>query len=159
MQEMSEAWVRSLGGEDPWRMWHGNPLQCSARRSPWTVGPVGYSPWGCQESGHDWSDCPQQYHLMDSFREEKWSLVMTAFEITMQWWSTLWSLNPRGIQKEGASQDARGFLKPQGPGSMRWESSFPAGLTMAKCVLPQWLKMWASWSGGYLTVKEPRVQN
>ena len=48
---MQETWVRSLGREDLLEkemVTHSNTL---AWRILWTEEPVGYSPWGCKESG------------------------------------------------------------------------------------------------------------
>ena len=50
VQELQETWVRSLGGEDPWRrQWQPTPVflpgESHGQRSL-----VGYSPWGHKES-------------------------------------------------------------------------------------------------------------
>ena len=62
MQEMQETWVRSLGGENPWRRkWQHTPVFL-----PWKShgqrNLVGYSPWGCRV-GQDWAT--NRYTLCD----------------------------------------------------------------------------------------------
>ena len=49
---MQETWVQSLGREDPLEKGMATHSSILAQRIPWTEEPgVGYSPWGCKESG------------------------------------------------------------------------------------------------------------
>ena len=68
-------WGRSLGGG------HGNPLHCSCPEKPMDSGAWWATVHGTAKS-QTWLKwlSPQQYHLMDSFREEKWSLLWLPFE-------------------------------------------------------------------------------
>ena len=53
MQETQEMWVRSLGGEDPWRKkWQPTPV-FFAGNPTYRGSLAGYSPWGCKRVGHD----------------------------------------------------------------------------------------------------------
>ena len=47
---MWEAWVRSLGWEEPLEEGMAMYSSILAWRIPWTGNLVGYSPWGCKES-------------------------------------------------------------------------------------------------------------
>ena len=47
---MWEAWVRSLGWEEPLEEGMATYSSILAWRIPWTGNLVGYSPWGCKES-------------------------------------------------------------------------------------------------------------
>jgi len=47
-----EAWVQSLGQEDPLEKEMTTPCGILAWRIPWTEEPGGYSPWG-QKVRHD----------------------------------------------------------------------------------------------------------
>ena len=48
---MQETWVWSLGGKDPPREGHGNPLQYSYLKNPHEQRSLAdYSPWGRKES-------------------------------------------------------------------------------------------------------------
>ena len=47
---MQEAWVQSLGGEDPLEKEMATHSSILAWRIPWIEEPVGHSPWGCRES-------------------------------------------------------------------------------------------------------------
>ena len=56
MQETQETWVRSLGGEDPWRSaWQLNS-SILTWRIPWTEKPGGLQCVGSPRIRHDWSD-------------------------------------------------------------------------------------------------------
>ena len=50
MQETQEAWIQSLGQEDPLEKEMASHFSVRAWRIPWTEEP-GYSPWGSKESG------------------------------------------------------------------------------------------------------------
>ena len=45
---MREAWVRSLGQEDPLEKEMATHSSILAWSLPWTEEPGGYSPWGCK---------------------------------------------------------------------------------------------------------------
>ena len=47
---MWEAWVRSLGWEDPLEKEMANHSSTLAWKIPWRESMVGYSPWGRKES-------------------------------------------------------------------------------------------------------------
>ena len=49
MQETQEAWIQSLGQEDPLEKEMASHFSVRAWRIPWTEEP-GYSPWGHRES-------------------------------------------------------------------------------------------------------------
>ena len=55
---MREAWVQSLGQEDPLEKEMATHSSILAWRIPWTENLVGYSPWGCKES-----DTTEQLHF------------------------------------------------------------------------------------------------
>ena len=48
---MCETWVQSLGWEDPLEKGMATYSSILAWRIPWREDLVGYSPWGCKESG------------------------------------------------------------------------------------------------------------
>ena len=50
LSAMQETWVHSLGQEDPPGEGHGNPVQYSCMRIPWTEESGGPQPWGCTKS-------------------------------------------------------------------------------------------------------------
>ena len=50
LPSMWETWVQSLGQEDPLEKDMETHSSILAWRIPWTEEPVGYSPWGHQES-------------------------------------------------------------------------------------------------------------
>ena len=51
---MQETWVWSLGQEDHLEKEMATHSSILPWRIPWTEEPVGYSPWGSEEFGHDW---------------------------------------------------------------------------------------------------------
>ena len=53
MQETQEAWVRSLGWEDPLEKEMGTHSSILAWKIPWTEGPGGLQPMRSQRVGHD----------------------------------------------------------------------------------------------------------
>ena len=53
MQETQEAWVRSLGWEDPLEKEMGTHSSILARKIPLTEGPGGLQPMRSQRVGHD----------------------------------------------------------------------------------------------------------
>ena len=64
------GWGRSLGGG------HGNPLQYSCLENPMDSGAWWATVHGVTKSQTRLKRLStQQYHLMDSFRKEKWSLL------------------------------------------------------------------------------------
>ena len=56
MQEKQEAWVQSLGQDDPLEEEMATPYSILAWRIPWTEGPEGLQSMGSQRVGHDWSN-------------------------------------------------------------------------------------------------------
>ena len=56
MQETQEAWVRSLGQEDPLEEGMAVHFSILAWRIPWTEEPGGLQSTGSQRVRHDWSD-------------------------------------------------------------------------------------------------------
>ena len=59
-----ETGIRPLGREDPPEEGMATHSSILAWRIPWQRSLVGYSPWCCKESGHDWGDLAHTHAVL-----------------------------------------------------------------------------------------------
>ena len=64
---IQEAWVLSLGQEDPLEECMATHSSILAWRMPWTQEPGRLEPIGWQRAGHDWSDWLEQQMLTETY--------------------------------------------------------------------------------------------
>ena len=69
MQEKQEAWVQSLGQDDPLEEEMATPYSILAWRIPWTEGPEGLQSMGSQRVGHDRSNLACTHMKVLCFKE------------------------------------------------------------------------------------------
>ena len=75
---MRKTWVRSLGGEKPWRRnWQLTPVLLPGK-SHGRRNLVGYSPWGRKES-----DTTERLHFLSFFEIRKYSTLFFFFNIVL----------------------------------------------------------------------------
>ena len=83
MQELQEAWVRSLGWEDPLEKEIGNLLSIVAREIPWTEEP------GRQQWGQKQSDTTEWLSMYKSMGPERAGHSWVTKHTCMQTWAIL----------------------------------------------------------------------
>ena len=127
---MWEAWVRSLGWEDPLEEGVATHSSILAWRIPWTEGPHELQSMGSQRVGHDWVTKHSTWLFSGS-------------------WS--WSSNTLATWCEEPTEKTLmlGMLKAGGEGGERGWDGWMASLT-------EWTRVWAS-SGSWWRTGKPGV--
>ena len=143
--------VREAGSQESRRPpgeGHGNPLQCSSWRIPWTEEPGTLQSIGSQRVRHNWSDLGHRHRKIYSKPISKWSLRLQKFEGSKLKHAFIMILTRHSRKR----QSGRPAQHSHWPSEWNWKRNWPSKDVRRAMA-------WETWGNGWKEKELPCVDS